>query len=288
MICIFLSACGGKLFPKPAATPTFTSTHTYQPTSTSTAISLPTRTAIPYPPPLEYFIDKNSFEMVLIPAGEFLMGNDSIGGKRPVHKVYLENYYIDKDAVKNTDFVRFLNENLEDISVRIRDGIIYDSPSKTEGIENYGTEVYLHEDLIYCIDCLGWDSDDPSEEDWDKSIIWDNKSFSVLDGREDFPVTMVNWFGAQAYCKWRGGQLPTEAEWIKAYNNSMERNDLVSEWVSDWFADDYYSHSPYKNPQGPETGKFRLIIGSSPYPDYMSPSFGLWDIGFRCSRDSLD
>jgi len=82
--------------------------------------------------------------------------------------------------------------------------------------------------------------------------------------------------------------LPTEAEWVKAFNQGMKRNDLVTEWVFDWFAEDYYSNSPYKNPQGPEEGTFRLIIGSGPYPNYMSPNFGFWDISFRCSRASLD
>jgi hypothetical protein len=68
----------------------------------------------------------------------------------------------------------------------------------------------------------------------------------------------------------------------------MEPNNSATEWAFDWYAEDYYSHSPYENPQGPEDGMFRLITGSGLYPDFMSPNFGFWDIGFRCSRASLD
>jgi formylglycine-generating enzyme required for sulfatase activity len=35
----------------------------------------------------------------------------------------------------------------------------------------------------------------------------------------------------------------------------------VWEWVSDWYAEDYYSHSPYENPQGPEKGEFQVRRG---------------------------
>src|SRR5215207_7050824 len=201
VIGVFASACGGNSFASSTATPTLASTYAPQPTNTftSTVTLVSTRAPILSSPTPEYFVDKNGFEMMQISSGEFSMGSNSIGDKRPAHNVYLDEYYIDKAVVKNADFVEFLNENLEDITVETRDGmIIYDTPSQTEGTEIYGKAVYLHQDLIYCIDCFGWDSDLPSQDDWDKSIIW-NESFSILGGREDFPVTMVNWYGAQAY-----------------------------------------------------------------------------------------
>jgi formylglycine-generating enzyme required for sulfatase activity len=69
----------------------------------------------------------------------------------------------------------------------------------------------------------------------------------------------------------------------------------VREWVHDWYDSEYYSVSPAKNPQGPATGKYRVLRGGSwlnndysvrsasrgpDSPDYWSYSGS----GFRCVR----
>ena len=116
--------------------------------------------------------------MVLIPAGEFIMGTDKIDeenthqkigaikplylDQHPIRKIFLDAYYIDKYEVTNDEYKKFL-------------------------------------------DASGYD-ELPSH--------WENGSYAY--GTEKYPVTHVTWREALSYALWTQKTLPTEAQWEKA------------------------------------------------------------------------
>ena len=100
----------------------------------------------------------------------------------PIHKVYLDAYYMDKYEVTNAQFCEFLNEK-----------------------GNQG------EDGVTCLDI----------NDEDCLIEYRNGRYQLKSRYENHPAIYVTWYGARVYAKWAGKRLPTEAEWEKAARGGL-------------------------------------------------------------------
>ena len=229
------------------------------------------------PPPAE--VDLSG--MVEIPAGTFIMGFDErlLDDKdrtehlseTPQHTVHLDAYYIDRFPVTGAQYTEFLNA------------------------------LGQHRWACGGVDCCAEVIEAPTARLQSfHRIVYEGGHYRVIEGREDYPIDTVSWYGAQTYCAWRGKRLPTEAEWEKAargtdgqrypwgdeWDDRAEEDsiryaypvgskpflvspygvmDLVGntrgEWVSDWYAPDYYPISPSQNPHGPDEGERKVRRG---------------------------
>lgn len=118
--------------------------------------------------------DAEPGSMVQISGGTFRMGPDPIESDiAPAHEVTVEDFYIDRYEVTVAQYTEFLND-----------------------VEN--PERYYHRHMGFR-DC--------------GIRAHDDGSYSVVEGREHYPVVYVNREDAKAYAEWAGKRLPTEAEW---------------------------------------------------------------------------
>jgi formylglycine-generating enzyme required for sulfatase activity len=257
---------------KPSSTPTWTGTEVLEATLTS----LPS-----------YKLDANGMPMAYVPEGVFNMGNDrGSADEQPIHPVNVDAFYMDKFEVTNGLY-----------GACVEAGVCEPVKKKSSA-----TRSNYYDDPHYV----------------------------------RFPVIFVDWNMAQTYCEWREARLPTEAEWEKAarggtnitypwgdrpdcnlanygnclgdtsgatiYDLGQSRYGIynmagnVWEWVNDWYSDAYYRSSPQDNPQGPDTGKEKVLRGGSWKEDYAemrsmnreaeNPAHSSNVIGFRCVRDA--
>ncbi len=203
---------------------------------------------------------------VKIPAGEFLKGMHR-------HPTMIEkDYEIMITDVTNQQYARYLNEALAKGTIKIEDNKI---------LGYYGGDPfdgYKHEFKITAGDKLYMDLAEPGIR-----IKYDGKTFSVVPGFENHPVTFVTWFGADAYAKFYGWRLPSENEWEKAARGTDARSYPWGEEIFDNIANYASSHNLFEK-------IFKKEITTTPvgffngktYNDYQTKDnrspYGLYDM----------
>lgn len=69
-------------------------------------------------------------------------------------------------------------------------------------------------------------------------------SYYGTDVYENYPVLYISWTEAQAYCRWRGGHLPTEAQWEKAARwDPVTGQSRMFPWSSNFLNNDFLNYN---------------------------------------------
>ena len=183
--------------------------------------------------------------MALIPAGEFTMGryaNDELATCREYEAECYLDWFQDEEPVHTVYLEAFYMDLYE--------------------VTNAQYKACMDEGVC----------EPPQRPDsYTRSSYFGNPEF------DDFPVINVNWYQAQAYCAWRGGRLPSEAEWEKAARGSDGRTYPWGEEL-----DATYTNFNYNMKDTTAVGSYEK--GKSPYGLYdMSGNVWEWVVSLHRS-----
>jgi formylglycine-generating enzyme len=223
----------------------------------------------------------NTDGMIWIPGGEFMMGSeDQIARKneQPPHPVRVSGFWLDETPVTNEQFARFVKAtsyvtvaerkpDWEELRKQLPPG----TPKPDPSLLVAGSMVFTPSEGPVDLSRMDhfWR--------WVPGASWHQPEGpgSDLKGRESHPVVQVCWEDAEAYAKWLGKRLPTEAEWeFAAKGGSEARYHWGDEFQPEGkhMANTWTGKFPYQNTR--EDGFER----TAPVKSFPPNGYGLYDM----------
>ncbi|SFC98845.1 formylglycine-generating enzyme family protein [Algibacter pectinivorans] len=178
--------------------------------------------------------------MVWIPGGSFLQGavdqdEMAMSHEKPQHAVSVDGFFMDITEVTNAEFTKFVNEtnyitvaereiDWEEMKKQLPEG----TPKPHDSILQPGSLMFkkTKTSVPNLYDFSQWWR-------WVIGVNWKHPSGpeSSIEGKENHPVVHISFEDAQAYCKWAGRRLPTEAEW--EYAARGKKTSAIYFWGDD-------------------------------------------------------
>jgi formylglycine-generating enzyme len=222
--------------------------------------------------------------MVWIPGGEFSMGAvDPLGqdanvvgmqaaeDSRPIHRVYVDGFWMDKTEVTNRQFAAFVKATGY-VTVAERKPRAEDFPEVPSEELIAGSVVFTPPDHAVPLDShFRWWS-------YVDGANWRHPEgpASDLRGRDEHPVLHVAYEDAEAYAKWAGKRLPTEAEWEFAARGGL--SGQLYPWGNEFkkgrrfLANTHQGHFPDHDTHADGHG------GVAAVSQYPPNAYGLYDV----------
>jgi formylglycine-generating enzyme required for sulfatase activity len=222
--------------------------------------------------------------MVWIPGGEFSMGAsdprglehggpDPMGDARPIHRVYVDPFWMDATEVTNEEFAKFVRATGY-VTVAERKPTREEFPTAPEENLKAGSVVFTPPaGEVPLDDHYRWWSYVPGAS-------WRHPEGPGTDlrGRPNQPVVHVAYEDSLAYAGWAGKRLPTEAEWEFAARGGM--SGRLYPWGDElkpggrWAANIYEGRFPVRGADRGEDG----YVGLAPVAQFAPNGYGLYDV----------